>query len=429
MNKKQLFKILKMAIDISMDGFWITNLQGNILQVNEVYAKLSGYSVSELLNMSIGQLDASHNPDELKTHIEKIMMLGNERFETRHYHKDGHEIDIEVSAIFLLEFQQFCGFFRDITERKHAEESLRTAEAQFRAIYDSTSEAMMMLDEKGFFDCNTATLILFGCPTREQFCSYYPADLSPLEQPCGTNSMVLANQHIAAALTQGSQRFEWIHKRIDSGALFFAEVLLNAITLNGKQIFHATVHDITARKLVEEEIKHLAFYDHLTGLPNRRMLMDRLNGALALSRRSGKKGALFFIDLDNFKNLNDTLGHDMGDLLLQQVAKRLVSCVRECDTVARLAGDEFVVMLEDLSDKSAETVAEVELVGHKILTTLNQNYRLDIHDYRCTSSIGAALFDGYENDMNDLIKRADTAMYQAKIAGRNALHFFNSQRA
>ncbi|MBI5438451.1 MAG: EAL domain-containing protein [Nitrosomonadales bacterium] len=184
---------------------------------------------------------------------------------------------------------------------------------------------------------------------------------------------------------------------------------------------------ITQRKRAEEEIKNLAFYDPLTQLPNRRLLMDRLKQALASSARSGREGALLFIDLDNFKALNDTLGHDVGDLLLQQVAQRLESCVREGDTVARLGGDEFVVMLEDLSEDDLESAAQAETVGDKILSTLNQPYQFATHEHRSTPSIGVTLFSDHAQNQDELLKQADIAMYQAKKAGRNSLRFFDPQ--
>ena len=189
----------------------------------------------------------------------------------------------------------------------------------------------------------------------------------------------------------------------------------------------ATFIDITVSKAAADKIERLAFYDPLTGLPNRRLLRDRLKSALASSHRSGRQGALLFIDLDNFKTLNDTLGHDMGDLLLQQVARRLESCVREGDTVARLGGDEFVVMLEDLSEQALDAAAQTEFIGDKILVALNQSYRLATHDFHSTASIGATLFNGHEQSIEELLKQADIAMYQAKTAGRNALRFFDPQ--
>jgi diguanylate cyclase (GGDEF)-like protein/PAS domain S-box-containing protein len=185
--------------------------------------------------------------------------------------------------------------------------------------------------------------------------------------------------------------------------------------------------DITQRKEAEEKIEHMAFYDHLTQLPNRRLLLDRLKQASASSSRSRRHGAILFIDLDNFKTLNDTLGHITGDILLQQVAKRLVSCVRECDTVARLGGDEFVVMLEELSEHALEAATQTEVVGDKILAELRQPYLLGTHEFRSTTSIGAALFTVHQLAIEELLKQADIAMYQAKKAGRNTLRFFDPQ--
>lgn len=185
--------------------------------------------------------------------------------------------------------------------------------------------------------------------------------------------------------------------------------------------------DITERKLAQEKIQHLAFYDHLTDLPNRALLMDRLKQALASCARNKRKGALLFIDLDNFKNLNDTLGHDIGDQLLMQATQRLKSCVRECDTVARLGGDEFMVMLCDLSEHASEAVAQAEITGDKILTTLSQNYPLGSYSHNLTASIGISLFQDHQQSKEELLKQADIAMYQAKKAGRNALRFFDPE--
>jgi diguanylate cyclase (GGDEF)-like protein/PAS domain S-box-containing protein len=186
-----------------------------------------------------------------------------------------------------------------------------------------------------------------------------------------------------------------------------------------------TETDITARKMAEEEIMRLAFFDPLTQLPNRRLLNDRLIQAMAASNRSGFHGALLFLDLDNFKVLNDTLGHDKGDLLLQQVAQRLVTCVREGDTVARLGGDEFVVMLEGLSGQSEEAATQAETVGEKILAMLNLPYQLADHENRSTPSIGITLLHGHQTSVEELLKQADLAMYQSKTAGRNTLRFFD----
>ena len=183
--------------------------------------------------------------------------------------------------------------------------------------------------------------------------------------------------------------------------------------------------DISRRKENEREIRHLAFYDALTGLPNRLLMMDRLQHAVAVSGRVRCAGALLFIDLDNFKTLNDTLGHDKGDLLLQQVAQRVQAAVSAADTVARFGGDEFVVMLENLSAHLPEAAAQTTAVGERVLASLNRPYTLDGYQHHSTCSIGATLFDGQQNAVGELLKRADLAMYQAKAAGRNTIRFFD----
>ena len=177
----------------------------------------------------------------------------------------------------------------------------------------------------------------------------------------------------------------------------------------------------------EQEIKQLAFYDVLTNLPNRRLMHDRLNHALTLSARTGRRGALLFLDLDNFKMLNDTLGHDMGDLLLKQVASRLEACVRSSDTVARLGGDEFTVMLEDLSQDAAEAIAQADVVAKQIIASLNLPYQLNTQQYQSTASIGVAMFGEDGSSHEELLKNADIAMYKAKNAGRNVARFFNAE--
>ena len=189
----------------------------------------------------------------------------------------------------------------------------------------------------------------------------------------------------------------------------------------------ASFADISRRKIAEEEVQNLAFYDPLTNLPNRRLLLNRLKKSLASCARNKQEGALMFIDLDNFKTLNDTLGHDIGDLLLQQVAQRLTACVRGGDTVARLGGDEFVVMLDDLGGYVLEAAEQTKIVGDKIFATLNQPYHLDSREYHGTTSIGATLFDGRQQSIDELLKQADIAMYQAKKDGRNTLRFFDPQ--
>jgi diguanylate cyclase (GGDEF)-like protein/PAS domain S-box-containing protein len=185
-----------------------------------------------------------------------------------------------------------------------------------------------------------------------------------------------------------------------------------------------TSQEISARKLAEAESAHLAFHDSLTNLPNRRLLHDRLTLALAKSERNGRAGAVLLVDLDNFKNLNDILGHDMGDRLLQQVAARLTGVTRASDTVARLGGDEFVIMLDDLDDAGGRAAEHAALVADKMLRALSAAYFLEGHELYSTPSIGIALYGGQRQPVDELLKQAGMAMYDAKAAGRNTFRFF-----
>jgi diguanylate cyclase (GGDEF)-like protein/PAS domain S-box-containing protein len=183
--------------------------------------------------------------------------------------------------------------------------------------------------------------------------------------------------------------------------------------------------DITARKSAEDEIRKLAFSDPLTKLPNRRLLKDRLRSALSVSVRSNHYGAVMFLDMDKFKMLNDTLGHDFGDLLLVEVAMRIKSCLRDVDTVARLGGDEFVVIIEELGESIEDASNKVSLIAEKIRISLCSPYQLKDNEHHCSSSIGVSLFHGHEQSATVLLKQADLAMYQAKDSGRNAVRFYD----
>jgi diguanylate cyclase (GGDEF)-like protein len=185
---------------------------------------------------------------------------------------------------------------------------------------------------------------------------------------------------------------------------------------------------------VQAEILNLALYDSLTQLPNRRLLNDRLGQMMAASQRNGRYSALMFIDLDNFKSLNDTRGHEVGDLLLIEAAERLKRCVREIDTVARFGGDEFVVMLSELSAEVAETTTQAGMIAEKIRAVLDKPYVLQVRqkgavrttvEHQCTASIGVALFSKRDGNRDDILKWADKAMYQAKEAGRNVIRFYD----
>jgi diguanylate cyclase (GGDEF)-like protein/PAS domain S-box-containing protein len=222
-------------------------------------------------------------------------------------------------------------------------------------------------------------------------------------------------------------RVELINYKKD-GSEFWMELDITPIADSTGWYTHwvAIERDITERKIAENKIEQLAFYDSLTELPNRRLLIDRLKHQLVTVSRSQEHGALFFIDLDNFKNLNDSLGHDIGDLLLVQVAQRLTQSIRKSDTASRFGGDEFVLMLPNLSEIHQEAVNQTNIIGNKLLTAFAQPFLLKGSDYFITPSIGVTLFNHENEDVVNIIKNADLAMYQAKATGKNTICFFSS---
>ncbi len=309
------------------------------------------------------------------------------------------------------------GVFQDITERKTNERQLLLTQFAMEQFAD---EVYIIRDDIHFQYVNDSAcrMLEYG---REELMTMTVLDIDPF-----FNNMAEAAACWQAIKDTGSISSVSLH-RSRSGRVYPVEVHNNFIEYEGEGYVCSICHDITERTQAENEIKQLAFYDSLTQLPNRRLLLDRLHQAMVACVRSKLYGALLFIDLDNFKTLNDTLGHDQGDLLLQEVASRLATCVRECDTVARLGGDEFVVMLMGLDACPGEAAAQSQKIGTKILDKLNQKYQLTGHEHYCSASIGINLFDGHSFSVNELLKQADIALYQAKSDGRNTLRFFDPE--
>jgi diguanylate cyclase (GGDEF)-like protein/PAS domain S-box-containing protein len=324
---------------------------------------------------------------------------------------------------------RFVVLSRDITERKAAELAQLESESRFRAIIEATPVALALNDNQGRITyLNQAFVQSIGytiqdIPTLEDWWPHaYP---DPQYRKLITEKWLTASEEARRRNGPFTPLEATVHCK--DGAV--RTVMISATPLSDRVASTNLIvmYDITERKAAEEAIKNLAFYDTLTGLPNRRLLLERLNKAMASSTRSDRYCALLFIDLDNFKTLNDTRGHDVGDLLLKQVAQRLTSCVREGDTVARLGGDEFVLMLEDLSEDSHSAVTQAETVSEKVLQALNQAYQLADYEYRNTPSIGVTLFTDRHGSIDELLRRADLAMYQAKASGRNTIRFFDPE--
>jgi diguanylate cyclase (GGDEF)-like protein/PAS domain S-box-containing protein len=285
-------------------------------------------------------------------------------------------------------------------------------------LFEDSADANWLLDEKGFLACNSAALQMFGYTNVAEM--KHPAHISPPSQPDGTPSRTAADQKIAAAFLNGKERFEWLHQR-KNGTVFPSEVCLTALTLSGRPTLLGTARDITERKVAQERVQYLAYYDDLTGLPNRTLLQDRLAKALAGARRHKQKIALLFLDLDRFKDINDSLGHSVGDLLLKGLAERLKRWAREQDTVARLSGDEFVLMLTHVKD-----VPDVAVAAERLMDVITAEFVVQGHTLSVSCSVGISIFPEHGMDAETLIKNADAAMYCAKDNGRNSFRFFTA---
>ncbi len=293
---------------------------------------------------------------------------------------------------------------------------------RFRLMFERSADALLLLDGASglFVDCNQAAVELLRCEDKDELLQLHPSQISPLRQPDGHLSSEKADEMIATALRNGSHRFDWVHCSVRRSD-FHAEVLLTPIQVDEQDLIIATVRDITRKKESDELIWKQAHFDPLTGLPNRRMLHERLQQAIRRSQKSGRAMALLFVDLDRFKEINDTLGHHMGDVLLADAAQRLVDCVREGDTVARLGGDEFTVILNDLDD-----VGAIERVAQDILERLAEPFRLSDETGYVSGSVGVTIYPDDADNVEDLLRNADQAMYASKNAGRNRCCYFTA---
>lgn len=413
---KQAYDFRKSLIEATQDGYWLMDANGFLLEVNQAYSRLSGYAVEELLGMHVSQLEMLEPEDGAKLSVAKVIEQGGGLFETRNRHKDGHAIVLEMSITCLSEKQQFVAFCHDISSRKRAEEMMRVAAVAFE-----THEAIMITDaDANIIRVNQAFQDITGFGAEEVI------GKNPRILSSGRQDKAFYADMWQQLLRNGSWTGE-IWDRRKSGQIYPKWLTITAVRDNCGKVseYVAIFSDITARKRAEEEIRNLAFYDALTRLPNRRLLMDRLRTALSVSARNNQFGAVLFLDMDRFKNLNDTLGHDFGDLLLTVVAERIQACVREVDTVARLGGDEFVILIEGLGEIADKATQKVSFIAEKIRTSLSEPYPLRGNLHHSSPSIGVCLYRDNEESADTLLKHADMAMYQAKDSGRNAVRFLD----
>ncbi len=408
--------------DRSMVGMAVTSLEKGWVNVNDALCASLGYSREELMRLNWAELTYPADLALDNEQFNRVLKgeIDNYELDKRFVHKYGHLVYTRLAVSCVRKndgtVDYIVALVDDITERKQAEEELHIAATAF-----DSQEGMIVTDaDSVILRINRAFTEMTGYTFEEAVgkkAGFYKS---------GRHGADFYREMWGAIKRTGGWRGE-IWDRRKNGEEFPLWLTISAVKDKEGAVTHyvGTHSDITQRKIAEEKINELAFFDQLTGLPNRTLLLDRLRQIMTVSARDGSYGALLFIDLDNFKTLNDTLGHDMGDLLLKQAAQRLAMCVREGDTVARLGGDEFVLALGGLGLNESEAVLGAEIVAEKTLAALSQAYTLGDASHRCTASVGVTLFKGHLSSIEDLMKQADLAMYKAKEAGRNALRFFD----
>jgi diguanylate cyclase (GGDEF)-like protein/PAS domain S-box-containing protein len=309
---------------------------------------------------------------------------------------------------------------RDLEQRRATECALAASEARLRAITAAIPDLVFVVDEDGrYLEVITRQEDLLAAPPAQVIGRRFEEVL-----PAGPAAVL--REALAQALASPERTCARYALDTPAGRREF-QAWIQAIDapIGGRRAAAILVQDITANVESEERIRRLAYYDPLTELPNRRLLVERLGHAIATNARTGLHGALIFIDLDDFKNINDLLGHHNGDLLLREAGARLRGVVRESDTVARLGGDEFVVLLELLAESADEALLAARQVADKLLEQLGRPYRLDGLDRKCTASLGLVIFNGHEHTADELMQRADLSMYEAKRSGKNTARVFD----
>jgi diguanylate cyclase (GGDEF)-like protein/PAS domain S-box-containing protein len=422
MSEQRFNNLLRTVPAVAVQGY---SEDGTTFYWNEASEKLYGYTQAEAVGRNL--LDLIIPPeirDETRQAIARMIATREAvpAGELSLMRRDGARVDVFSSHVITRTPghppELFC-IDIDLSQRKKIEATLREQEEFFRQISENLSDFIAVLDVDGHR--------LYNSPSYQRF-------IEEVSELRGTDSFAEIHRDDRDRVRQVFRETveSGIGQQIEyrfvgrNGEIHDIESRGCAICDRDGKVVRVMVisRDITARKLAEEEIRALAFNDPLTRLPNRRLFEDRLKRSLAVSARSGRYAAVMFIDLDRFKAVNDEFGHDGGDCLLRQVADRLVTCVREGDTVARYGGDEFVVILEGLPEDAGLAESQSRIIGDKILSVLGQHYRLGEASCSVTPSIGTVLFRGQLVSAEVLLQQADTAMYQAKAAGRNTQRVF-----
>jgi diguanylate cyclase (GGDEF)-like protein/PAS domain S-box-containing protein len=395
------------------EGLHLLDEDGYLLESSDAFNRMLGYDRRETPGLHVSAWDPNWNGDKRwdRVHAADGAQVV---FEAVYLRKDARPVPVEVFAALVRHGGKtyVCASSHHIGHRKRIEDDLRMSAAAFDA-----GESMFIMDAvRRVVKVNPAFTRTTGFAAEETM-----GRLPPVLRP-GLQDAAL-HQELWRSLRRDGHWTGEMYSFRKNGEIYLAKVMLSAVTRKDGQVssYVGIEIDITRQKQAEEEAVRLAYYDSLTSLPNRRLLAERVQHALRRSARTGRQNALLFLDLDNFKNLNDTLGHEAGDQLLIEVAERLLSCLRESDTVARLAGDEFVIVLEDLDGDPDAAGAQVRAAAAKVQASLNRPFSIQGWEHACTPSIGIVLFGTEITGFEELLKHADVAMYHAKAEGRNTV--------
>jgi len=409
---------------------YIKDPSGAYLYANDMKLQSLGHTLGEVIGKTDFDLMDTSSAQGFRTTDEVVLANGQslEREETMRLSSGGRRDYLSFKRPLQLpeNNQVLLGFSTDITNIKRTQEALAQSELRFRTLFEASSEAVVLMTAERFIDCNPAALRLFGLPSKADFLGFKPGTLAPEKQPCGTNSQERFAQIIAATITHQSYRAEVTIQRWDTAEQIPVEIIATSLKIDQDPMLMVTLRDFSAHRKQMAMMEHMALYDPLTDLPNRKLLRDRLQLAMASVQRQRRHAALMFLDLDNFKPLNDQFGHQAGDVLLREVGGRLKRHLRAEDTVARQGGDEFIVLLIDLDESRLRAELHAVKVAEKLRHELQTPYLIELQpgqtvEHHCTSSIGVTVFGPGENNIDDVLRRADYAMYRAKAKGRNCV--------
>ena len=424
-EQNNYIRMLSRAVEASPCSVVITDSKGVIEYVNTKFTELTGYSSEEAIGQNPRILKSDRVPPDTYEELWGTITAGREwRGEFLNLKKNGglYWESASISPIFNDQgaITHFVAVKEDITERKRAEKALRESEARFRNILENAPIGMSVMSLEGrFMLVNNSLCELVGYEREElEKLTFQEITHSEELEPY----LAKVQRLLDGSITSFNMEKRYIRK---DRQIVWAQLTSSVVRdSDGAPLYLvAQIEDISGRRRSQEQIHLMAYYDALTGLPNRRLLLDRLNHALAQARRYQRSMALLFLDLDNFKHVNDTMGHDIGDELLKVVAGRLQACVRVVDTVCRQGGDEFIIVLTEIAHPQG-----VAVVANKIIEVISEPISLQEKELRITTSIGIAVYSvAGTDDEKELMKKADRAMYQAKYKGGNGFMFYHSE--